>query len=148
MSDETQTTVPRPAAGKAVGEWFWRFLAVVMLGSIGWVIWIAYQINPPLLVTALAFEAAAQARASRNAQGTIAPAAEVPAAVPAAGASQSSKPESQPPKPEALAPVAPPAPQATPAGPAPEPREPPVNVEKLKLSDSIAPPISERPKKK
>jgi hypothetical protein len=61
-------------------EWFWRFLAVVMVFVVGWVIWIAIQINPPPLVTAAAYEAAAKARASRNAQGLIQQAPSAPAA--------------------------------------------------------------------
>ncbi len=104
-----------------IGEWFWRFLAVVMLVAVGWVVWISYQLNPQPLVTMAAFEAAAKARASRNTQGLIAPAA-APAATP----------EPQPPKPEAAT---------------PEPKEPPVNLDKLKLSDTIATPIPEHPAK-
>ena len=26
-----------------VGEWFWRFLATVMLIAVGWAMWIFYQ---------------------------------------------------------------------------------------------------------
>jgi hypothetical protein len=74
------------------------------LGGLGWV---AYQLNPAPIVTNAAFEAAAKARASRNAKGVIAP------------------PEAAP-KPEAPAPAA--------AAEAQAPKEPPVNVEKLKLT--------------
>ena len=49
--------------GKAViGEWFWRFLAAVMLFAVGWTIWIFTQLNPPQLITPAAFEAAAKAK--------------------------------------------------------------------------------------
>ena len=87
-----------------LGEWFWRFLAVVMMFSVAWTVWIIYQLNPPPLVMSAAFEAAAKAKgkAPRNekqsVQGVIAPSAPVPEA----------------------------------------PKTPPVNAEKLKLSDTIA----------
>jgi hypothetical protein len=79
-----------------VSEWFWRFLAAVMLFAVGWSIWIFYQLSAPPLVTGAAFEAAAKARATQSASGRIVP--------------------------------------------APKPAEPPVNVEKLKLSDTITAP--------
>jgi hypothetical protein len=142
MSDASQGSESTPAAAKAVGEWFWRFLAVVMLAVLGWVVWIAYQINPPPLVTASAFEAAAKARAARNVQGVIAPA--VPAA--AAAAAKSQPPEAQLFKPESPAQAAASEPRG--ASGAAEARPPPVNVEKLKLSDSIGTPIPERANKK
>jgi hypothetical protein len=106
-----------------IGEWFWRFLAVVMLLIVGWVVWIALQISPPDLILPAAFEAAAQGRASRNSGGAI-----------GAGAPQAPAPVA-----ESSAPVAPPAP--------PEPKAPPVNLEKLKLADSIETPIFERPRR-
>jgi hypothetical protein len=121
------TVAPAASAAKPqkmVGEWFWRFLAVVMLVVVGWVLWIMYQINPQPLVTPAGFEAAAKARASQDARGKISPAAPAPelakAAAPAAAA-------------EAKEPTA--------------PKEPPVNVEKLRLADSIETPIPERGKK-
>ncbi|MEW6690758.1 MAG: hypothetical protein AB1452_16895 [Pseudomonadota bacterium] len=85
-----------------VSEWFWRFLAAVMLFAVGWALWIFYQINPAPLATGAAFEAAAKARAAQSASGRIAPAARPP-----------------------------------------ETREAPVNVEKLKLSDTITAPQPE-----
>ena len=69
--------------GKAkIGEWLWRFLAAVMLFAVGWTIWIYSQLNPPALITAAAFEAAARAKvdARQSTHGVIAPAA--PAAEP------------------------------------------------------------------
>lgn len=127
MSSVSQTVTQEAAPRKAVGEWIWRFLAVVMLFSVGWVLWIAYQLNPPMLVTTAAFEAAAKAKASQNASGAITP-------KPDAG---TPKPEAEAPKPEAEAPKA----EAA-------PKEPPVNLEKLKLSDSITLPLAQDAKKK
>ena len=117
-----EAAAPRPQ--KMVGEWFWRFLAVVMLITVGWVIWIIYQINPQPLVTPAGFEAAAKARASQDARGKITPAAPAP---------EAPKPAAPVPAAEAKEPVA--------------PKEPPVNVEKLRLADSIETPIPERGKK-
>ena len=104
-----------PAAmGKVkVSEWLWRFLAAMMLFSVVWTIWIIYQLNPPPLVTNTAFEAAARARAntSQKAQGAIAP---------PAGADRA---------PAIAAPAAP-----------ETPKQPPVNADKLKLTDSLTVP--------
>jgi hypothetical protein len=96
----------RRTMGK-VGEWFWRFLAVVMVAAVAWMLWIFHQLNPTPLATAAAFEAAAKAGARQNAQGVIAPppAASAPAEAPQAMA-----------------------------------KEPPVDMEKLKFTDSIAVP--------
>jgi hypothetical protein len=124
---EAAAAAPRPQ--KMLGEWFWRFLAVVMLFTLGWVLWIIYQINPQPLITPAGFEAAAKARASQDAKGLIKSAA--PVAAPAAEAA----PPAEAPKPPAEA-------------AAPAPKEPPVNVERLRLADSIETPIPERGKKK
>ena len=96
-----------------ISEWLWRFLATAMMFSVGWTMWIFYQINPTPLITAAAFEAAAKAKsnAQQSTQGVITPAA----------------PLEPPPAPEA-------------------PKEPPVNLDKLKLSDSIAPPVPDAKK--
>lgn len=64
-----------------MGEWWWRFLATVMLFAVAWAMWIFYQLNPPPLITNEAFAAAAKAK--QNAQGVIAP-APAPAPAPAA----------------------------------------------------------------
>ena len=103
-----------------LGEWLWRFLAIVMMFSVGWTVWIIYQLNPPPLIMNAAFEAAAKAKGKsatpekQSAHGVITPSAGTGAAAKA---------------PEA-APAAAPVPEA--------PKEPPVNPEKLKFSDSIA----------
>lgn len=122
MSSAAQTETQEHAPTKAVGEWIWRFLAGVLLFSVGWILWIAYQLNPPMLVTTAAFEAAAKAKASQNATGIIAP-----------------KPEAEAPKADGESPK-----------PEPEPvaKEPPVNLEKLKLSESITLPLAQDAKKK
>ena len=106
-----------------VGEWFWRFLAGVMLVIVGWVVWIAVQISPPDLILPAAYEAAAQGRATRNSGGVIGGAAQ-PAAAPTAEASAPAAPDLQPPV-----------------------FEPPVNLGKLKLAESIETPIFERPRR-
>jgi hypothetical protein len=118
-----QTPGPKQDSSTQVGEWFWRFLAGVMLVIVGWVVWIAIQISPPDLILPAAFEAAAQGRATRNSGGAIGGVAPQPAA-PAA---------------EAPAVVAP--------APPPPPAEPPVNLDKLKFAESIETPIFERPRR-
>ena len=55
--------VNSPSMGKTkIGEWLWRFLAIVMTFSVGWTVWIIYQLNPPPLIMNAAFEAAAKAK--------------------------------------------------------------------------------------
>ncbi|MBS0337608.1 MAG: hypothetical protein JSS40_12480 [Proteobacteria bacterium] len=117
-----ETPVPKQSSPTQVGEWFWRFLAVVMLVIVGWVVWIAIQISPPDLILPAAFEAAAQGRATRNSGGAIGGVA---------------------PQPVAAAVEAP----AVPAAPPPPPAEPPVNLDKLRLAESIETPIFERPRR-
>ena len=106
-----------------LGEWTWRFLAIVMMFSVGWTVWIIYQLNPPPLVMNAAFEAAAKAKLkgtsseTQSAQGFIAPSGGADAASTAT---------------EARA--------ATPPAPG-SPKEPPINPEKLKFSETIALPV-------
>jgi hypothetical protein len=106
-----------------LGEWLWRFLAVVMMFSVAWTVWIIYQLNPPPLIMNAAFEAAAKAKGKgasaekQSAQGVIAP---------SAAADTASAPAEAPA-------VAAKAPEA--------PKEPPVNPEKLKFSETIALPV-------
>lgn len=137
MAVAQQTVAPAAAAPKQIGEWFWRFLAAVMLATIAWILWVMYQINPQPLITNAAFEAAASARASQAAKGVIAPApADGSAPVAAAAPGQADPAKAAEPAP------------AEAKAPPPEPKAPPVNVERLKLSDSIETPIPERGKKK
>ena len=103
MAAQTQTTSEAPGR-RGDWEWFWRFLAAVMVIVVGWVTWIAVQISPQPLVMPAAYEAAAQARASRNVHGVIT--------------------------------------QAVPR------EEPLVNLEKLRLSDSLSAPAAQEPGKK
>ena len=99
-----------------ISELFWRFLALAMVATVGWIVWILIQINPQPLVTDAAFEAAAKARATaQDAKGVI-------VSAPAAGAEALAEPR--------------------------ETKEPPVNVDRLKLADSIETPVPERGKKK
>ena len=93
-----------------LSEWMWRFLAAAMLFTVGWTIWILYQINPPSLITDAAFEAAAKARLN-------------------------GKPGDQQ---SVHGIITPPAPDA--------PKEPPVNPEKLRFSDTIAIPAPDAKK--
>lgn len=124
------------------GEWFWRFLAMVLLFVGGWVTWIAIQINPPDVFLPAAYEAAAQGRASRNAsgavKGVIAPA---PGALAIDPAQASQMPAAD------RAPANVPAVTAPVVTAPPPPPEPPVNLEKLRLAESIETPIHERPKR-
>jgi hypothetical protein len=141
MTAAQQTADPGEAAPKAqkmIGEWFWRFLALIMVLTVGWVLWIIYQINPQPLITNAGFEAAAKARASQDAKGKITqvatPVAAAPGAAPSAGDSSAQLASAQA---EAVKPP------ATPA----EAKAPPVNVERLRFADSIETPIPERGKK-
>jgi hypothetical protein len=101
------------------GEWFWRFLSIVMLFTVGWTIWIIYQLNPPPLIMTAAFEAAAAAK-GKGAQYER----------------QVTKGVIAPPQEEAKAPAAPELPKV-----------PPINPEKLKFSDTIALPVPPNAKK-
>ena len=135
--DALEAAADKATGSHRIGEWFWRFLSVVMLFAVGWAVWIFYQLNPAPLITRAAFEAAAKARATRDAHGLITPAmqtsaAPVAASAPAAPANPAPGAMAQePPKPEAQAAGAP-------------AKEPPVNIDKLKFTESIERPIPER----
>lgn len=109
-----------------IGEWMWRFLAGVMAFAVGWSIWIFYQLNPPALITDAAFEAAAKAKSKgrQNTQGAISPAASSPAEAVAASAPAEARVQAP-----ASVPVA-----------AAAPKAPPVNIDKLRLSDTLTAP--------
>jgi len=132
----TDAKVPQAPPRAQIGEWFWRFLAVVMLIVVAWVVWIAIQISPPDMVLPAAYEAAAQGRA-RNSGGTI---GGVPASAPIQVPVQVSGVQS------GDTPAAAAAPQAAALAP-PAPAEPPVNLEKLRRAESIETPIPERPRR-
>jgi hypothetical protein len=140
MATAEETAAPPSAPKQYVGEWFWRFLALVMLATVGWVVWIIYQISPQPLVTEAAFKAAAKAKAaSQDAKGLITPAAPPAAAPPGAAPVAAAA---------GAAEAAAPAPKPAAETPPPAPKEPPVNVERLRLADTIETPIPERGKKK
>ena len=106
-----------------LGEWMWRFLAIAMTFSVVWTVWIIYQLNPPPLIMNAAFEAAAKAKGKapgsekQSAHGVIAPSGGADAASTASEAPAVAPPALQPAK------------------------EPPINPEKLKFSESIAQPV-------
>ena len=105
-----------------LGEWMWRFLAIVMMFSVGWTVWIIYQLNPPPLIMNAAFEAAAKAKGK--------------------GASAAEKQSAQGVIASAGAEGAPPAPGATASAPAEGPKEPPINPDKLKFTETLAIPAT------
>ncbi|HYD55478.1 MAG TPA: tetratricopeptide repeat protein [Burkholderiales bacterium] len=106
----------RPVRKPERHEWFWRALAVLMLASVAWTGWVAYELMwPRELVTPLAFQAAEKAR-SRHGQLAPKPAPVKPAPVP-------------PPVATAPAPAPPPA-EVKPA-PVAEPKPAPVAEAKL-----------------
>ena len=83
---EVQAAVVPGARSRGDWEFLWRFIAVAMLFEIGWVVWIAIQVNPPGIVLPAAYEAAARALAARNAEGQIRSADPAPAAASAPAA--------------------------------------------------------------
>jgi hypothetical protein len=104
-------------------EWFWRLLALLMLVMACWVGWVAYQVTPKAVFMPAAYEALTASRASdaRNVQhGAIRPAH----------------------APEPAATVAP----AAPLAPAPvaAAKKPPVDLEKLRLADTIGTPVKDK----
>jgi hypothetical protein len=99
-------------AGRARGEWLWRFLAATLLLLLGWVAWVAYQISPSPLATPAAFQAATRALEAQNVQtGMIRPAAPAAPAVARTAAAVKLHP---------------------------------VNMEKLRLSDTLTPPAGDQ----
>src|SRR5438128_454771 len=80
--------VPPQRGGR---EWFWRIVAGLMIVALGWVGWIAYQLQPKSgIATELAFQAAEEAKQKKQ---TPAPISAVPAPAP--------KPAAEAPKPAA-----------------------------------------------
>lgn len=111
-------------------EWFWRIIAVLVLISVGWVGWVAYQLQPRSLATEQTMRIAMQPRS-----GAI-EAAPTPAPAPA---------PAEPPAPVAVAPVVVP-PISTPqiAAPAVTQPEAPKPADTFKLARQIETPITER----
>jgi MSHA biogenesis protein MshN len=77
-----EAQIVRPSPTKTGGrEWFWRVLAVLLAGLLGWMGWVAVQIMPGKpLVTDAAYQAAAAAKS----QAAPKPAAPAPAPEPVA----------------------------------------------------------------
>lgn len=82
-------------------EWFWRVLAALVLISVSWVGWVAYQLQPRPLLTPLALKAAEQAARRPVAVEKPAPLIEMPKPGPV-----EAKPEPVAAKPEPAAPPA------------------------------------------
>lgn len=67
-SDATSADVPAGqvrAVPRTPGrhEWFWRIVAALLLVSVGWVVWVTYELRPrPPVATPLAFAAAEEAK--------------------------------------------------------------------------------------
>jgi hypothetical protein len=101
-------------ARRASGEWFWRFVAAALFFLLCWVAWVAYQISPSALATPAAFQAATRALEVQNVKTGT-----IRHAAPAAPA------------------------MAVAASAAPEKLHP-VNMEKLRLSDTLALPAGEK----
>ena len=139
-AEATQTPGPQQESQTQIGEWVWRFLAVVMLFMVVWVVWIAIQISPPAIVLPAAYQAAADGRASRSSGGAISGAlAPTPSLPDAPGTVIPADPVTSP-----DAAVLPVVPAALVAVAVPTPVEPPVNLERLKLAQSIETPIVQR----
>ena len=119
---------PGPQPVKPVGtargghEWFWRIIAVLVLISLAWIAWVAYQLQPRSIVTPAGLAAGRQAPAPQAAQ--VAPQPAPPAVEPVKAPEPIKAPE---PEQAAKAPE--------PAKPAPEP------VETFRLARSIETPI-------
>ena len=104
-------------------EWFWRVLAVMVLISVSWVGWVAYQLQPRPLVTPLALMAY-----ENRGSGRIAVEPAQPVAAPVPDAVVQARPEPvQAPRPE----------------PAAAEVEPAMPAEAFKLARSIETPIAE-----
>lgn len=73
----------KPVGSRRGGhEWFWRVLATLVLVSVAWVGWVAYQLQPRSVLTPLALKAAEQAasRPSSPEKRAPAPMVEAPTA--------------------------------------------------------------------
>jgi hypothetical protein len=127
VTQQAQSTPPTAHAAPREREWFWRILAVLMLAMTGWMGWVAYQLSPTAIVLPAAYHALTQGRATQNVQsGAIKPAAQAEAP-PAAAAAEPA-----------------PAAQPAPPPPPPEPKKAPVDLEKLRLADTIETPLRKK----
>lgn len=136
-------------------EWFWRLVAALFLFAAGWTGWVVYQLQPRLIATDLARQAAETTR--RRAPTAPSPA---PIAAPATAVAQAPV-EAQapvvvqapavaqadvvpPPAANVEAPAATPAPSAEPASGAPAPAMLVTSFETLRLALTIDTPIAPR----
>ena len=129
--------VSSPGSGH---EWFWRTVAGLMLGAVGWVAWVAYQLQPgPSLATEQAFKAAEQAKMGRI-SGAQAPTNKNPAPAAPTPATEAAKtaPPIAAPQPSAASPE-------TSANVQPQGKEAAREAETLRLAQSIQTPITDRP---
>jgi MSHA biogenesis protein MshN len=118
----------RPVKQRALSEWFWYVMAILMLLAVAWIIWLAWQLNPRPVVTELALQAAHTAPA--------------PAAKAAAPASPKSSVDAQTAANLAAAgPTAPPPPRDKPAAAASAEAG---KVDMLRLATELATPVPER----
>ena len=117
------------APGRQGREWFWRTVATLMIAALGWIGWVAYQLQPRPVATELAFRAVEDAKRKP----------EVAAASPAAPEQKAAVPK---PVPEKPAPAKPAAKQAIAEAQKPAA----VPMELFKLAFSIDTPILTRPR--
>jgi MSHA biogenesis protein MshN len=91
-----EAQIVRPSPIKERGrEWFWRILAVLLAGLLGWMGWVALQIMPGKpLVTDAAYQAAAAAKSHAAQKPVAPPAPAAPAPAPVAAAAEASPPTS------------------------------------------------------
>ena len=76
----------RGATPMVGSEWFWRLVAVLILITIGWIAWVAWQVTPRASVTELALQSANRAAPVPVAAAPAAASSPVAAAPPAASA--------------------------------------------------------------
>jgi MSHA biogenesis protein MshN len=108
-------------------DWFWRAIAGLLLLAVGWVGWVAYQLQPrPLVIESALRAAAPKPPAAPKAVAVVSPVQTAPA--PAAPVVEAPKPVNEAPKPAV-------------AEPKPAPVEP---AETFKLARAIETPIPER----
>jgi len=138
-------------------EWFWRCVSVLIVAALGWVGWLAWQLQPrPPVATDAAFKAADDAKKNRQISTAQAPAPVSPAAAPVVAQAPVDKPAPPAPKPaepvkapEAQKPAPSPQVAAAPAKPAVAEKAaaraaPAPVIDTLKLAFSIETPIAPR----
>lgn len=85
-------------------EWFWRILAVLVLISLGWVAWVAYQLQPRTIATPLTLAVKPRSGpivvtpASAPAPAPVVEPAPEPVVAPAPAPAKEAKPAAEPPE--------------------------------------------------